>query len=340
MSSSDKPTKQRSEISGHWVDGKPVLPDPTRTRAENNYLQHTTFNISHPSEATFKSRARAFSAFQPAEENLLSSINNGMRKDQPVSAETMQSGWMLHAQRGMFGKSSDLQKAEIGAASEGARSLIAMFQRKEQGPLTLAQSQLGAEVALTSAFMQPKEVQSQFKARRVDASRALDDSGKPSHQSSSKFGMDLSPDLGTQVRDRMGLPVMSGTSGTSSTMTLSHMKASMDSGQSQLFDPSLSAKRGVTSMANLSFQYMRSGQLPELLHGRTRTNLAKQHPEQTLISNATNPTRVQTHTYPEVFSAVDMTLRGKSAKSGPDHVKSNLRAASELMLHMPPRPKL
>ncbi len=328
-------TKSRQKMTGHWVGDKAVVPSPHRSVAQNRYVSTTRSNIQHHDEQTLDKRANAFVKYQPKEEALVDSVSKRMEntkhnRENP-SPEVMQSARMLHTQRGMFTGSEHLQQSKVGPSSDEARDLIGMFQRKEQGPLTFKQSQLGAEVAVTSVFMQDKDTLGAMKGSQLKAKRDIDiETGKPSHQTKSKFGMGLSQDTGTQVRDALGLPVMSGTSGTSSLMALSHRHASKVTQQEEA-DPTLSSDQQATeTMANLSLQYMRKGVVPDSVASKTRENLQKQHPKKDLVSTPLNSTRVQTHSYPEIYSAVDLTRKGQSGDNVRAQVHSNLKAKQVL----------
>lgn len=337
----------RKQVTGHWKGTEAITPELQRSRSQTEYLTTTRFNLQHTDERQFASRAHSFNIYQPAEKNLLDSVNRRMQNTQQnrenPSKEVMQSGWMLHAQRGMIGKSEQLQRAKIPDSSPEARQLVDMFQKGVQGPLTFQQSQLGAEVAVTSVFMQDKETQRGIKQHRVSSQRDPDlvDPQKASHQTQSRFGMGLNSDLGTQVREAMGLPIMSGTSGTSSLMALSHRHAAKETGMHES-DPTQGSNSETTrSMANLSLQYMRQGVVPQSVDRKTTMNLTRQHSGTDLISRPTDSSRIQTHTYPEIYSAVDMTRRGQSGQDAQHHVDSNKRAQSILIPHLPqPKAKL
>ncbi|EPR5475088.1 avirulence protein, partial [Escherichia coli] len=102
--------------------------------------------------------------------------------------------------------------------SDSARSAFSMMLCGSAGPFTKEQTLSGFELAQTGQVLAGRlKIQERMTFRannRVDAQR------NGTHSTRTQTGMDLSQDIGTIMRDKAGLPVMSGTSGSSSDATL------------------------------------------------------------------------------------------------------------------------
>lgn len=294
-------------------------------QATQDYVNDTLFNIEHPSLAQMHARASAFEHYLPAEQAILNQTRAALEQKDSIQPAMQQSSWMAHVQRGAFANreadAANLPLRESIAAqyresnfprarvSDGAREPVAMMVRGEHGPLSFEQSQHGAEIALSGQLL-GKHLnhpgRKELDAFRVDAQREPDENGKASHQTSSRHGMNLANDPGTQIRDRLQLPVMSGTSGTTSSMTLSHLHAAKQAGV-EFAAPGLSREQAQTEMTDLAFHYLRKGAVPQAVGAgvnKKRQELGanpKQVPDE----------MVQTHSFPEVSSAVDLGLQGK-----------------------------
>lgn len=341
QSTQNTSSRKPNMMSGHWLlsslgrnaQRDPILPTSDSTSAQRALLD-TRYNITHGSQEEFNQRAKAFEKYQPAEEHLLQSINGRMEADhhsggtQPLSQETQLSADLLHQLRGSF--TPDMPKADISrlTASDEGMKVIKMIQDCRQGPLTLEQSQLAAEVGIASLHLLPPSEKGALKGARIGAERLPDPDNpkKDTHQTTSKYGMELD-DMGTKVRDGMGLPIMSGTSGSSSDMANAYKRV--------VSDESLSTPETVETMSNLSFQFMRSSEMPDMLNKAIADNLTRQHPDKELVPQDVPTSRVQTHTFPEVYSAVDMTLNGSSGDDVQAHVESNKTAKAILDAQLP-----
>lgn len=300
------------------------------------------FHLKHNSEKQRQSRAEAFENHLQAERKIIAATDIGLTNTSNVtSPEMMQSSWMAHVQRGGFSKMDNQQEERdklaaqyrsnnvpFAKVSPGAREAAAMMVRGEAGPFTREQSALGAELALTGHLLRKKltpETEKSLGEKVLEADRGIDEMGKKSHQTTSPGGMNLSPDFGTYLRDRLRLPVMSGTSGTTSRMVLSHLQESAKQGVSPMAD-GLNRKRGKMAVIDLAFHYMRKGALPQAVAegiNSNRENLGL--PKKTVIED-----RVQTHSYPEVAAAVDMAVGGKVKTDRHSLKRSTLLAQKRL----------
>ncbi|WP_159665826.1 hypothetical protein [Andreprevotia sp. IGB-42] len=336
----DDPETRRGAASGHSVNGKAFTPVHDTPAVVRDYVSQNHMGLHHDSETQLHRRAAATQKYMPAEKAMLDDI--GQKLDDGHSAEMRQSSWMAHVQRGDLGSLalSDDARAHLAAefrsgaskavpkTSEAAREAMAMAVQGQHGPLTLEQSRQGAEMASVSQILQskfikaemgPADLASQLQARkalrseRVEATRELDEHGKPSHQTRSEHGMNLANDVGTRMRDRVGLPVMSGTSGTSSEVVSSHRFAAQRQGVS-MHAPGFGDDSGHTpehnpgqtfeATTNLMFHQMRSGAVPQEVGRQINAQRARLGLPVKDVPDA----HVQTHSYPEVRAGVALTL--------------------------------
>ena len=331
--------------TGHSIGSTPLDVGTKGSPRIQSYANDTLFNLKHDSTKQFVKRAVAFDTHLPAERRILSATNTAL-DSKKVTPELKQSSWMTHVQRGAYaGMDIPTKQRDAIAASyrspegfkhanvsKGAREAMAMMVRGEQGPLTREQSKHGAEIAVTGQVLGKRLGdlgRVALQKFRVDAVRKRDENGAISHQTKSPHGMDLSADPGTKMRDKLGLPVMSGTSGTSSDMALSHLYASIKQGVSPNA-PGLKTKRATGAMTDLAFKYMRTGALPGAVAGginRMRGTLGA-------APKTVRPELVQTHSYPEVSAGVELSMKGSRTSLE----KSSQKALGRLTHNAPPIP--
>lgn len=331
--------------TGHSIGTQNTRGGPDAGPVVEQYVEKTLFNIKHESLAHMHARAEAFVHYLPAEKAIVQQTDADLNRRDEISPAMQQSSWMAHVQRGAFAdrdqpaetlklRDEIAQAYRSGENFAGARvsgeatEMAAMMVRGEQGPFTFEQSRNGAEIALTGQLLSKNlamKERAALSAERVDAIRAKDESGKPSHQTRSQHGMDLSQDPGTQVRDKMGLPVMSGTSGTSSTLALSHLQAAQDQKVPHIA-PGLTEAQANASMTDLAFHYMRQGALPHAVAGGVNALREKLGAAPKDVA----PEAVQTHSWPEVSAAVELSIGGRSTDGPPTLAQSSAQAKTRL----------
>jgi hypothetical protein len=309
------------------------------------YMESTLFNLQHESEAQFDKRAAAFMKFIPAERSILQQTAAALDDNTFQSTEFKQSSWMVHVQRG------DFVRMEIDAAARdrtaaayrdydlsvignfnvttGNLKMMEMIVRGEEGPLSAEQMKYGAEIATTGHDLARLglEVQErvELNQREVHPKREQDEEGRISHPKHSKYGVDLSSDPGTIMRDSLDLPIMTGTSGSVSRMVLSHLHASRQQGVSSAA-PGLTDDQSALAIKNLGFDFMRRGATARALMRLINANRQRSGSQPKTVSLD----MVQTHTYPEVSAAVDLTLNESMGETAEEFRESSEEAARRL----------
>lgn len=349
MNNPDKPAAtDEIEHTGHSIS-TPSGAQNTRggsdaPQATERYVEDTLFNIEHPSLAQMHERASAFEHYLPAEQAILKQTGAALEQKDPIQPAMQQSSWMAHVQRGAFANreadaanlplrdsiATQYREGNFARArvSDGAREPVAMMVSGERGPFSAEQSKHGAEIALSGQLL-GKHLnhpgRRELDEFRVDAVRETDENGKASHQTSSRHGMNLANDPGTQIRDRLQLPVMSGTSGTTSSMTLSHLHAARQA-EVEFAAPGLSPAQAKTEMTDLAFHYLREGAVPQAVGA----GVNKKRQELGANPKQVADELVQTHSYPEVSSAVDLGLQGKKKDDSAALLQSSEAAKTRL----------
>ncbi|WP_198362581.1 secretion protein EspV [Burkholderia ubonensis] len=292
-------------------------------------MQNTLSNNRYDSLEHLQTRAENYLKHRAAEANILQSTTEGLGK--PESAVFKQAAWMGHLERGLwhaedrFGGNDreQLGKEALGVSeplpgspfhgvrglnlSDSARSAFSMMLRGAAGPFTQEQARAGFELAQTGQVLAGRlGISERMKFRednRVDAQR------NGTHSTRTQGGMDLSQDMGTTMRDKAGLPVMSGTSGSSSDAAIATRFAAGRSSTSW-HAPDLSEAEGRKAIADLSHHYFRadgSSVPPSMANG-----INKIRDEAGLNKKDVNTLDIFTHSYPEIHAGVALTLAGAS----------------------------
>lgn len=212
------------------------------------------------------------------------------------------------------------------------KNLHALLVRGEQGPLTREHAQQGAEMgfgikAIAEALKAHDPMLSSVDAytvqHRVGSNRVVD--GVKTHHFTSRHGTDLRNDLGTQVRDELGMPVMLGTSGGASDVASTIRYAAQLQGQS-MWPSGMDEKNGRAAMMGLVFHLMRN-QVTDNAQGfydKMRSDLHG------LSAKRVEPALIFSHSFPEVVSGVEMTLNDEKPTDRQAMIHSTLLAKSLL----------
>lgn len=337
-------------ITGHWIGNEPVMPshipsgssEQQRT-AMSDYLLNTHMNMQHQNMETVQRRATAFSQWGGAEANILANTKAALSDFR--TPHFQMSSHMVHNERRILAdranhlretvpetastKLSEEVTKMTTVRSQGVgpayNELTDMMIHGKKGPLTVEQSALGIEATIVGHHVLDKTSQYAKTNPRMQATRPIDlETSSPSHPTTSPHGMDLSKDPGTQLREELGLPVMTGTSGSASDVirsygfTLAELSHKIPEGQF------MDASKHRDLLYDLSFNWMRSGAPMTGVRGLISDHQTKQKFKK--ISTP-SPTATQTHSFPEIAAGVDLTLDGNT----PDNLRKSTHNALAIM---------
>jgi hypothetical protein len=337
-------------ITGHWIGTDPVLPshissdlDTTQHTAVSDYLTKTHMNMQHVDMETLQKRAFAHQMWGGAENKILDNTRAALWNHE--SPHFQMSSHMVHNERRLLADRADQMRetlhadAGIALSKEVTRmtteraqgmgpaydSLTDMIVHGKRGPLTVEQSALGVEATIVGHHVLDKTSKYAKNNPRMQATRPIDPlNNKPSHPTTSRYGMDLSQDPGTQMRESLGLPVMTGTSGSASDVIRSYNFTTDALSQSLPDVELMSAKTHREVLHDLTFNWMRRGVPME----NVRTLISKHQSENQFQKMTTPlPTATQTHSYPEIVAGVDLTLDGNTT----EHLRSSTQRAMDKM---------
>ncbi len=195
-----------------------------------------------------------------------------------------------------------------------------------EGPFTKEQALSGFELAQTGQVLVGRlKIQERVKFRadnRIDAQR------NGTHSTRTPTGMDLSQDIGTIMRDKAGLPVMSGTSGSSSDATLATRYAAEHFGKTWAA-PGLSQAEGCKAISDLSHHYFRAeGSSPPQ---SMATGINKVRYDAGMEEKYVNTLDIFTHSYPEIYAGVALTIAG--AGGNDEQAMYNVTQEAARILH-------
>ena len=322
--------------TGVNIDGKNVQPGPDTPSEVAEFIEETLQNGRYESREHLQLREKNFHRHIDAER----AINAKTRKEiiQPESSIAKQSAHMAHVIRGLWAKAeftpkvreqlgkdieqSDASKRELIDKSahlfEGAKDVHRLFARAEEGPLTFEQSKYGVEAAYalraviggkktgSSEVISHSELFSQFNDY---AARNWVSPDRAGTHHLKEGGVSLKQDLGSQIRDELGLPVMLGTSGSSSDIAMALKFASAKQGVS-MWPSDLTEEEGRQALIDATHHYMREQVTPIAMKGaynKLRTRLGAE-------PKTVDPFMVFSHSYPEISSAIEMTLNEENGK--------------------------
>lgn len=309
------------------------------------FIEQTLQNGRYDSPEHLQLRAENFFRHIDAERAINAAAKEAMT--QPESPIARQSAHMAHLLRGIWSKAglaSEVREQlakdiNQGNASEreliskrahlfeGAKDIHAMFARAEEGPLTFEQSKHGVETAyLLKAAMDKKlasysDLFSQFHNYVAENWVSADRAG---HHFKDE-GVSLTQDPGSNIRDELGLPVMLGTSGSSSGVALATKFASAKQ-EVPMWPAELTEEEGRQTLIDAVHHYMREQVTPISAKGaynklRTRSGAEPKDVE---------PVMVFTHNYPEVTSAIEMTINEENSKDENALRRTSMQALERL----------
>lgn len=305
-----------------------------------DFLSITIQNNNYPSREVLEARAANHMKHRDAQRYILNSTLKGL--NDPDSNVFKQTAWMGHLERGLwkdetrFAGHDRMQLAaealgeppQPGSPFDGERGLrlserasgpFSMMLSGTAGPFTQEQARAGFELAQSGQVLAGRlKIAERIEFRkknRVDANRSGTAWTSPG-------GIDLSRDVGTRVRDELGLPVMGGTSGSSSDATLATRFAA-ERAQQSWAAPGLSESEGCKAIADLSYHYFHAEE-SNPPHSMARI-LNAVHADAGRETKANvDALDVFSHSYVEIHAAVRLTLDGAPASDEP-----SLRQASE-----------
>lgn len=192
---------------------------------------------------------------------------------------------------------------------EGAKELHEALVRGADRPLTPEESRYGVEAVYVLVEISrnlkdpPAELNALYEHTRQH--RAYSDrSGTNITQAT---GIDLRADMATRIRDNSGLPVMLGTSGSSSDVALAMAYMAEQQGL-EICPPNLSRQEGETALIDLLHFYMREQVAPASMQGKLNRLMV----DFGARAKETDKQSVFVHSYPEISCAVELALAGKT----------------------------
>ncbi|ODS24227.1 hypothetical protein AB835_04960 [Candidatus Endobugula sertula] len=202
-------------------------------------------------------------------------------------------------------RQGDLAEYNPQRASE-YDNLMDMMVSGKAGPLTKTQSQLGVEAAAAGHHILRSQ-RDAATARAYSHSR-VGVQDRVGHPTTTRTGVDLSGDLESNQRQASGLPVMMGTSGSSSDIVRSHTAAvqqvNTSSAPTQYAAPGLSDSEATQATVQLTHRWMRVGSPAQGVETKIDQQL-NSHGQQRVSKGPLFTT--QTHTLNEIETAVKKT---------------------------------
>jgi hypothetical protein len=328
-----KPTSDSvpSDFTGVFVDAKRFQPGPETPAEVIAFVERTQQHSNYDSPATLQIRAKNFLAFEKAEREI--SVETTKALQDPTSPHVQQGSHLAHALRG-FWSDAELDIASrqrivaeieqrtttgilgpnaIGELNAGDKSLLNLIVRGEQGPLSVDQLRQLPDAAYSTGVIAVHAAQVRVASAVLDAAGKYSlerriSSNRASKHFSSEQGTDLRNDLGTKIRDELGLPVMYGTAGSASDMA-STMQFAVNHQGVPFSAPGLEREIGITTTADIIFDFMRISSVPHSLESQYARLWCQRGAEPNAFAD---PFLRFSHTYPEISQAVRMTLAGES----------------------------
>ncbi|EFC9938777.1 secretion protein EspV [Escherichia coli] len=330
------------------IGTQPYRPGADSPLTVRSFLQITLSNNNYKSLEHLQTRAENYLRHRKAEENILRSTVEGLTN--PESPVFKQTAWMGHLERGLWKTETcwdgndreQLGKEALGSEepkpgspfygsrglklSDSARSAFSMMLCGSEGPFTKEQALSGFELAQTGQVLAGRlKIQERVKFRadnRIDAQR------NGTHSTRTPTGMDLSQDIGTIMRDQAGLPVMSGTSGSSSDAVLATRYAAEYFGKTWTA-PGLNQTEGCKAISDLLHYYFRAeGSSPPQ---SIATGINKVRCDAGMKEKHVNTLDIFTHSYPEIYAGVALTIAGASGND--EQAMYNITQETVRILH-------
>ena len=313
-------------LSQATIDGQPYQANENTPPEIRRFLSQSLSNNRYDSVAQLHRRANVYLEYIGAEKKLIKAAEVALQD--PDSPLVQQSGWMAHLERALWNSESALEhmdRQQLGnkvletttTALEGtpyfkpgpwklsssASSVFAMMLKGEAGPFTAEQSTTGFEVAQEGQLVAGRLEITARKAYRVANRHAA--SRSQTHVHTTAGGLDLSRDVGTRLRDELGVPVMTGTSGSASDVALGAQQA-----QASWAAPGLTEEEAKTAMVDIALHFFRSkttSTSPPVLLAKGMNLLRG---TLGLPAKEVEVAQVFTHSYAEVHSGTSLTIDG------------------------------
>ncbi|MFO2462650.1 hypothetical protein OOJ96_01930 [Pseudomonas sp. 15FMM2] len=295
------------------------------------FVKHTLQNSNYENKESLERRAKHFFKHIESEMAICLGVEKDLQRDD--SKVSQLSSHMVHLVRGLWmnaqvdpafreqlhkellAPSNDPNRVLLAGEGKGGlylgmKQLHAMLVKGEQGPLTREDAQQGAEMAFgIKAMAEAMKGQDAMLAdldtytvtHRVGSNRVVD--GVKTHHFTSPHGTDLRNDLGTRIRDQLGVPVMLGTSGGASDVA-STLRHAAELQQQPMWPNGMEAKEGRAAMMGLVFHLMRQQVTDnaQSFYDKMRGELHG------LSAKKVEPVMIFSHSFPEVVTGVEMTL--------------------------------
>ena len=337
----------RSPHTGVSIGGENFQPGVDTSPVVTKFIEETLQNATYNSLEHLQLRAKNFLNHIKAERAINLEARNAMR--QPDSPVARQSAHLTHLVRGIWSKAEldpevreQLNKEILDRKNISADQIVkksirisktdlnAMFARAEEGPLTLEQSQFGVEVSFVLSRI-AKELKSHSNLLsmldKYSSSVAFYADRAGTHHLKDAHGVNLSSDLGSKIRDELGLPVMLGTSGAGSDTAAAAKFVSNHQGM-PLWADGLTEEQGRRALIDAVFHHLREQVAPIAIKPAYDVMRVRNGAEPKTV----DPFMMFIHTYPEVSSVVEMTLNEENGKDEPAMRRSSERVQQRLNL--------
>jgi hypothetical protein len=307
------------------VAGTPYRVDEHTPAIVREFLSQSLSNNSYDSEEQLTARAENYLAYIEAEQKLTGSAHSSLRDIQ--SPVFKQSAWLCHLERGVWQQSKpSLERlnrkqpgneaagtAQAGPALPYARpwpwslspvsaSTVSMMVKGEAGPFTLEQARTGFETVQEGVLLGSK-LFPERKAYRAEHRHDAQRNG--THPTKTPEGTDLSQDEGTRIRDAFKVPVMTGTSGSSSDVALAARYGAQRAGLPWMA-PGLDLDTAKTAMVDLALQFFRTEASSPTVFLASKMNEIRS--KVGLPAKEVEAHQVFSHSYAEIHAGINLTL--------------------------------
>ncbi|RMS19061.1 type III secretion system effector avirulence protein AvrA [Pseudomonas savastanoi] len=317
--------KSKKSYGAATIGGKVYHPHEKTDSTIADFLSRSLSNNAYRSERHLRKRAIAYLNHISAEKEIISNACFAMKDVNSFAHK--QSEWLCHLERSLWRDEPALQfhdrqqlgnevlglkkpddqspyfKPRAWKISDEAASAFAMMLKGESGPFTQDQVKVGFEICQEGELLAGRlNIQPRMAFRlknRHDANRS------GTHSVKSLSGLDLSADVGTDIREFFQVPVMSGTSGTSSDVVIAARYAAMHSGL-QWSAPVLTIDQAKHALIDLSMDFFRRNG-PAVVMALRMNSLRK---NQGLPYKEVDRYEVFTHSYAEIHGAISLTIDG------------------------------
>lgn len=319
-------------FTGVFVDGRIFEPDAQTPTEVREFVERTQQHANYPSVEVLHRRAKAFLGHERAERAISQSVSASMAD--PDSVQVQQAAHLMHATRGMWSQSGidsttrDRMAAQVeqGAAdgplgpkvvselNKVSNPMLGMFIRGQEGPLSIEDLRLMPDVAYATGVLARHSIEVQRQSPLLAAMNQFSQerrvaSVRDGRHFATDSGSDLRRDVGTAVRDELGLPVMYGTAGSASDMASTAHYAAAHFGL-PFAAPGVAHGAAVTATVDVIFDMMRNTIVPHAMEGRYAALWARHGGQADAF---VDPLMRFSHSYPEIGQAVRMSLNGDSA---------------------------